>query len=77
VAAVGFPDSPAQVFYDSFHYRILEVAHGRGRAPGGSPVCDQAGILGTFHRHVLLSVSVLSCLTKIYARKGPMTIRAG
>jgi len=77
MAAVGFPNFPIQVFYEPVHHHVLEVAKERGGAPGGSPVCDRAGILGTFHRHVLLSVSALSCSTKIYARKGPMTIRAG
>jgi len=77
MAVVGSPDSPAQVFYDPLQYGLLEVTHERGRAPGGNPVSDRAGILGMFHRLVLLSVSALSCLTKIYARTGPMTIRAG
>ena len=55
MAAVGFPDSPAQGFYDSLHYRLLEVAKERGRAPGGNPVSDRISILGMFHRLVLLS----------------------
>jgi hypothetical protein len=55
MAAVGFPDSPAQVFYDSLHYRLLEVAQKRGRAPGVNSVSDRTGILGSFHRLVLLS----------------------
>jgi hypothetical protein len=74
MAAVGFPDSSAQVFYDSLHDRLLEVAQERGSAPGGSSVFVLAGILGSFHRLVLLSVSALHCLTKIYARKGRITI---
>jgi hypothetical protein len=61
MAAVGFLDSPAQVFYDSLHYRLLEIAHRRGRAPGGNPVSDRTGILGSFHRLVLLS-GQRSCL---------------
>jgi hypothetical protein len=74
MASIGFPDSAIQVSYDSLQYGILEVAKERGSAPGGSSVFVLAGILGSFHRLVLLSVSALHCLTKIYARKGRITI---
>jgi hypothetical protein len=74
MASIGFPDSAIQVSYDSLQYGILEVVQERGRAPGGGPVFVQTGFM-KFHGLVLLSHFMsLACLTKIYARKDPMTI---
>ena len=71
VAAAVFPDLAVQVPDEPLHYRLLEVAK------SGRRVCNRPCVLGPFHRLFLLSASALSCLTEIYTRKGPMTIRAG
>jgi hypothetical protein len=72
MAAVGLLDFSVQEFFDPLHYRSIDTAH-----RGGDPVFVRTGFM-KFHGLVLLSQFMsLACLTKIYTRKGPMTIWAG
>jgi hypothetical protein len=69
VAAIGFLDFPVQEFFDPVSYHSLNTAHGRG-----NPVVARNGFM-KIHRPALLSHFMSPArLTKIYMRKGPMTI---